>query len=150
MKLSKCLLIILVALVSGLALAEGETEQEPHPDLVAPSNATERWLDSVIIPEMDFRAAHLPDCLDFVVARVNASVDQSRRERMRVLFDLEAVRQYVKQPLCPTFRAVDISAFRALKIIEALAEFQIESLPGQLIVATRKESANQSMDSDKK
>jgi hypothetical protein len=142
MTVFRCPMIVLVALI---ALAARGTEEIHPPDLGAPSNATEQWLDSVIIPEVDFRAANLPDCLAFVVERANDSAAQSQREPMRVLFELEAVRQYQKRTPCPTFGAQDISVLRALKIIATLAELHIESRPGQIIVTTQLKSANTSL-----
>lgn len=133
---------VLAAILPCLSNCEEVAARQQQPGQISPSNATERWLDTVIIPEVEFRAAHILDCLDFIANAVNKSATRGDRDPIRVLFDSEAMRDTLADPLLPTFTARDISAFRVLKILEALGNLRIGARPDEIVVERKKRSAD--------
>jgi hypothetical protein len=83
----------------------------PHPGLVGPTNDTERLLDKMLIPEVNFRACNMFDCINFLQINLDNYVSSHKSQPLRYVYDIEAVRYLVgekdgvPEAIPPTFTA---------------------------------------------
>jgi hypothetical protein len=144
MRHAACLALVLIGLSNAQqVLGAPESAEAPHPGQVQPTNDTEKWLDTIIIPEIAFRADNMLDCLGRVQKEINTFAVRNEHPALRVLFDLDALRHLRSNPLLPTFSAKDISAFRVIKLLEVLGPLRLVVRPEGIIVEMAdRESAN--------
>jgi hypothetical protein len=148
-------LLALLVLNPGAAIAEPDSAGQPQPGEVKPANGTEQWLDTVIIPHVEFKAATFFDCLDFVQAELDKAAANQNRAAPRFVYHITAIRQLLPEPyspssearLCthplPTFAAKDIPAFRVILLLAALADVRFVASPDVIIVEGKKKATNQ-------
>ena len=117
----------------------------PRPSVVTPVNITEARLHDIIIPEVEFRAANLSDCLDFVQTHIDRRSSEDGGCAPRFVCDLATARYLLVRepkadghlhPPLPTFRAKDISVLEVIKILGEVCEVQF-AYTSSLIVVTR-------------
>jgi hypothetical protein len=79
-----------------------------------------------MIPEVQFRAANMYDCFSFIQTHINEFATRNSRKAPRILYDYEAIRHISSDhALYPTFSAKEITAFRLIKILEAIGDLQV-------------------------
>lgn len=137
---TRLMLVLLSAQIACHTFAGTETNKLPHSGQAVPANSEEQWLDKVMIDEVGFRAANIFDCIEFIQHQLNEYTSEMERVAPRFVYDIEAIR-YIEhcdkgepQPPLPTFTARNISAFRLMKILEAVSDIRFVATQNLIVV----------------
>ncbi|MDP6526688.1 MAG: hypothetical protein QGH15_20980 [Kiritimatiellia bacterium] len=100
-----------------------------------------KTLESIVIPEIDFRQANIHDCLLFLEtasAEVGSSTNKSSRKRVKFITKFSAAAEEGVPFI--TFKARYINLHEALKIITEISNLQFHIEGGAVIVEEWKHS----------
>jgi len=108
---------------------------QPAQGGLIPGNETERWLHSVIIDDVDYRAANFFDCISLIQKHLDEYASRNKTKAPRFVYDVELV--YYKDAPLPTFKAKGISALELMKILEEVCRLRFVA-KSELIIVEKK------------
>ena len=135
MKYRIYVLLGLMLAMSACCTAPGGKTAGQKP--IKPVSNSEQWLNAVVIEEVNFNAANLFDCIDFVQKQLDEYASHHKTKAPRFLYDAAAIRYIRKDAPLPTLNARKLTAFEVMKLLESIGRISFVPKPGQIIVVEK-------------
>ena len=131
------LLGLMLAVSACCTAPDGKTSVHMSKGGLKPVSNSEQWLNAVVIDEVNFKAANLFDCIDFVQKQLDEYASHHKTKAPRFLYDAAAIRYIRKDAPLPTLNARKLTAFEVMKLLESIGRISFVPKPGQIIVVEK-------------